>query len=255
MPTRQLHRLCRILMEKNQRLGNQGNFRSEAIKDSFGDVEETLDTPPPTGYGLKLEPLKASPLLGMLHVERRYLPAGIKANSLQRTVHIGKGEDDLKMLAILERHLMMLFRTPLGILKCVERNFVIPVKVRVEVEGNVGSLMLAAGKIHPESGREKKKEEENLVPYSSNIPGGLKSKRTIIVAGSVPDDAIRFLISFVTSSEVALEIAVDPNRKEVLCKSYVNGRSFEQATTMSLQNRQRCQSRFWIHKSAPKGFM
>lgn len=87
-------------------------------------------------------------------------------------------EDDLEILALLQEHLATFFISPPIGLKRVEHKFLI-FKARVEMEGNVSRLTLATGKVHPESGRERRNSNRRfrnlrveflLFPPTSPLP-------------------------------------------------------------------------------------
>lgn len=64
---------------------------------------------------------------------------------------------------------MMLFMSPPASPKRVEHSF-LPIKINLELEGNVRPIMLATGKVHLESERDGgEKQVENLIGRRSNL--------------------------------------------------------------------------------------
>uniref|UniRef100_A0ACB8FTF2 Uncharacterized protein n=2 Tax=Sphaerodactylus townsendi TaxID=933632 RepID=A0ACB8FTF2_9SAUR len=62
------------------------------------------------------------------------------------------------------------------------------------------------------------------VPYRSNFPGGLGSKRTVVVRGFVPPDAKGFRINFrAGGKDIALHINPRLNERTIVRNSFLNG--------------------------------
>ncbi|XP_061452608.1 galectin-4 [Rhineura floridana] len=61
------------------------------------------------------------------------------------------------------------------------------------------------------------------VPYKGNLPGGLGSKRTIVVKGFVPPHAKQFRINFKAGQDIALHINPRMNERVVVRNSFLNG--------------------------------
>ncbi|XP_062996019.1 galectin-4-like [Elgaria multicarinata webbii] len=63
------------------------------------------------------------------------------------------------------------------------------------------------------------------VPYVGNLPGGLGSKRTIILRGFIPQDAKKFHINFKAGpQDIILHINPRMDERAVVRNSYLNGR-------------------------------
>ncbi|XP_042295046.1 galectin-4-like isoform X2 [Sceloporus undulatus] len=62
------------------------------------------------------------------------------------------------------------------------------------------------------------------VPYVGNFPGGLGSKRTVVVRGFIPQDAKRFRINFKAGQEVVLHINPRMDERTVVRNSFLGGR-------------------------------
>uniref|UniRef100_A0A8C8RVX7 Galectin n=1 Tax=Pelusios castaneus TaxID=367368 RepID=A0A8C8RVX7_9SAUR len=63
------------------------------------------------------------------------------------------------------------------------------------------------------------------VPYVGNLPGGLTSKKTVVVKGFVPQNAKSFCINFKTghSQDIALHINPRLNEQKVVRNSFLKG--------------------------------
>ncbi|XP_077174858.1 galectin-4-like isoform X2 [Paroedura picta] len=61
------------------------------------------------------------------------------------------------------------------------------------------------------------------VPYNGNFPGGLGSKRTVVVRGFIPQDAKGFRINFKAGNDIALHINPRLNERAVVRNSFLNG--------------------------------